>query len=380
MENVSNENQTVASVTHRLITETQLPPSRAEYPSVMLGVPSGVPTESQIRQQAFDWYAALRSPERLGELWPLFEQWLAERPEHRLAYLWVERISGEAKELATNCENELGENRVRLPIIRFDFTLSRVLTSGWWKPLVAGSVMLVIVILLLAPGQTDAVFETERGKQRTIVLADKSTVTLNTNTRLHVRLSFMRRDLQLLRGQALFQVYREWLRPFCVRANDTAVSATGTQFAMHLKQDGTVETAVAEGEVTVDTRHVGSQESTEGARESRAVAQAGDTVTVMPDGSAELAHAGKSGVERGLKWREGKIAFEQGSLAQWVEEFNRYNKRTFHIDDDRIAQQRISGEFNAKDPDSFASALQDTYGIRATSSDAGDVIHLRPAK
>jgi transmembrane sensor len=380
VENVSNENQTVASVTHRLITETQLPASRAEYPSVILGVPSGAPIESQIRQQAFDWYAALHSPERVSELWPLFEQWLAERPEHRSAYLWVERISAEASELAADGDDELEGDRVRLPGIRFDFTLPRVRSSGWWKPLVVCSVILVIGIPLLAPGQTDAVFETERGKQRTIVLADKSTVTLNTNTRLHVRLSFMRRDLQLLRGQALFQVYREWVRPFCVRANDTAVSATGTQFAMHLKQDGTVETAVAEGEVTVDTRHAGSQQATEGGGESRAVAQAGDTVTVTPDGRAELAHAGKSDVERELKWREGKIAFEQGSLAEWVEEFNRYNKRTFQIDDDRIAQQRISGEFNAKDPDSFASALQDTYGIRVISSDADDVIHLRPAK
>jgi transmembrane sensor len=376
MGDVAKQDHTVASVTHRLMTETLPPQPPTEYPSLMMGEPPVAPTDPQIRQEAFAWYERLRSPEQAQALWPQFEQWAAQRPEHRAAYLWVERISRDARELAVDCES--GKRSMRLFGIP---SHRRGRPFRLWMPIVVVSVMLTIGIFLVAlDTQADADFETERGKQETVTLADHSVVTLNTNTRLHVRFTLMRRELQLLRGQALFQVYRDWFRPFYVQANDTAVKATGTRFGMHLKNDGDVETAVAEGEVTITPRNAAGPADTPAGDERQILAKAGETVTVTPAGHTDVTNAGKSGVERELKWREGKIAFEQGTLAQWVEEFDRYNHRTFQIDDERIAQLPITGEFKATDPDTFAGALQATYGIQARLNDADDVIHLRLPK
>ena len=353
-----------------------------QYPSLLMGVRPVAPTDPQIREQAFDWYERLSSPERARALWPQFEQWLAEGEEYRDAYLWVERIARDARELAADCESEPEDDLMKGPVSIFGIPLRRREGRfGFRMPIVVGLAMLIVVTLLTPPGtQAEADFETERGKQKTVTLADHSVVTLNTDTRLHVRFTLARRDLKLLRGQALFQVYRDESRPFCVRANDTAVKATGTQFAMQLKKDGEVETAVAEGEVTVTPRDSAGPAGTPAGGEMPILAKAGDRVTVKPSGQAGVTHAEKSDVERELKWREGKIAFEQGSLTQWVEEFNRYNHRTFHIDDERIAQLPITGEFKATDTDGFARALEETYQIQANLNHTDDVIHLRSAK
>lgn len=375
-----SKGQTVASVTHRLIIETQPPQPPTEYLSLLIGVPPVAPTDPQVRQEAFDWYQRLRSPEQVRALWPQFEQWLTERPERRAAYLWVERIANDARELAVDCEGEPEGSSIKRPVSIFGIPLRRWV-GRVGLPIVVVLVMLIVGTRLIPPGtQAEADFETERGKQKTVTLADHSVVTLNTDTRLHVRFTLARRDLKLLRGQALFQVYRDESRPFCVRANDTAVKATGTQFAMQLKKDGEVETAVAEGEVTVTPRDSAGPAGTPAGGEMPILAKAGDRVTVKPSGQAGVTHAEKSDVERELKWREGKIAFEQGSLTQWVEEFNRYNHRTFHIDDERIAQLPIAGEFKATDPDGFARALEETYQIQANLNHTDDVIHLRSAK
>jgi len=361
--------------------ETQHPQPPADYPSLLMSVPPVAPTDPQVREQAFEWYERLSSPERARALWPRFEQWLAEHEEHRPAYLWVERVSRESRELAADYESDPEGAGMKPPLKILGISLQR--REGPFRfrvPLVVASVMIGGVLLLARATQADVEFETERGKWKTVMLDDHSVVTLNTNTRVHVRFTLMHRELELLRGQAFFQVYRDLFRPFCVHAKETAVKANDTQFAMHLRDDGDVETVVAQGEATVTPRNAAGPTATPAADEKPILAKAGDMVTVTPAGRAEVTHTEASYVDRELKWREGIISLDQASLAQWVEEFNRYNHRTFQIDDERIAQLPITGEFKAKDPDRFAHALQETYQIQVNLDDTDDVIHLRPAK
>ena len=58
---------------------------------------------TSVREQAFDWYAALQSRDRIQELWPSFEEWL-KNPHHKETYLWIEQISADARDLAESCE------------------------------------------------------------------------------------------------------------------------------------------------------------------------------------------------------------------------------------------------------------------------------------
>ncbi|MBZ4074165.1 FecR domain-containing protein, partial [Escherichia fergusonii] len=61
-------------------------------------------------------------------------------------------------------------------------------------------------------------YRTEIGERRAISLADGSTVELNTNSQVRVRLSKAQRSLILDKGQAMFVVAHDAGRPFVVTA------------------------------------------------------------------------------------------------------------------------------------------------------------------
>lgn len=59
-------------------------------------------------------------------------------------------------------------------------------------------------------------YETAKGAQQQIVLADGSTVTLNTDTKLTVEFSRRERSIRLDQGEAWFTISHDKRRPFTV--------------------------------------------------------------------------------------------------------------------------------------------------------------------
>jgi transmembrane sensor len=94
-----------------------------------------------------------------------------------------------------------------------------------------------------------AYYETGVGDSRKAMLLDQSSVFLNTDSRVRVRLGSTRRDTELLRGEALFTVARDKLRPFYVKAGGSLVCAIGTSFSVRIHDDRRVEVLVANGRV-----------------------------------------------------------------------------------------------------------------------------------
>ena len=74
------------------------------------------------------------------------------------------------------------------------------------------------------------VYETGKGEQKRIALADGSWLILDTETRLRVRLGRERRAIALEHGRAYFDVASDVLRPFVVNAGNRDVVVTGTAF------------------------------------------------------------------------------------------------------------------------------------------------------
>ncbi len=93
-------------------------------------------------------------------------------------------------------------------------------------------------------------YSTDIGERRSITLADGSTVDLNARSKLRIEFSSAERRVELLDGQALFQVAKDKQRPFIVHSGDATVRAVGTQFDVYRKDSGTTIT-VLEGRVAV---------------------------------------------------------------------------------------------------------------------------------
>jgi len=214
-------------------------------------------------------------------------------------------------------------------------------------------------------------FETGVGDNRRAVLPDRSSIFLNTDTRVRVRLASTRRDSELLRGEALFTVTQDKLRPFYVKAAGSLVCAMGTSFSVHIRDETrTVEVLVTDGRVTIgplDTHSGRPVVVGKGAR----YASAGDSI-VLGSGAWAIKHETPDYIARKLAWTSGRLSFDGETLAAAVREFNRYNRRHLAIADPAIAQLRVGGMFDATDPESFAATLEKHFGVRRMPIVPGD--------
>jgi transmembrane sensor len=210
------------------------------------------------------------------------------------------------------------------------------------------------------------VFETELGEVRRITLPDGSSMLLDSGSLAHVRFGEHRRDIELVRGQGLFDVTKDPLRPFVVAARDVSVRAVGTVFAVRAV-DQQVAVTVTEGVVEVsDTSAPGAASPQKVEADERAVVSDAHGIEIKPVTPAQI--------ERHLAWRDGTLSFDGEPLSDAVAEVNRHNVRQITIDDPTLAQRPVVGLFHSTDTAGFAQTVATALG--AESSTDGDVIHL----
>ena len=123
---------------------------------------------------------------------------------------------------------------------------------GWWIGGIAATVLLAVGAVstwsILSPVRH---YETGLGQQTLFTLADGSIVHLNTQSELTVHMTENSRNLELIQGEAMFEVTKDPSRPFRVRSGDITVEAIGTQFNVYRGDNG-VHVTVVEGSVKVE--------------------------------------------------------------------------------------------------------------------------------
>jgi transmembrane sensor len=83
---------------------------------------------------------------------------------------------------------------------------------------------------------------------------------------------------------------------------------------------------------------------------------------VQSSGSAEPVRIVDSGRE--LAWAEGRLVFDNDTVAAVIEQFNRYNRVQLHVSDETLGRRRVSAVFNASEPESFIAFIQGATAIR----------------
>ncbi|MEJ1962561.1 MAG: FecR domain-containing protein [Gammaproteobacteria bacterium] len=94
-------------------------------------------------------------------------------------------------------------------------------------------------------------WRTDIGETRVTTLADGSTVTLNSGSRMVVFYAPLSRDVYLSYGEATFEVAREPGRPFNLHAGKRVMQAGGSIFNVRVFPDDNVELTVTDGQVKV---------------------------------------------------------------------------------------------------------------------------------
>jgi len=192
-------------------------------------------------------------------------------------------------------------------------------------------------------------FSTGKGETKVVALKDGSVVTLNTDSEMQVRYTDELRSVELIRGEALFDVAKNKARPFMVTAGDTNVRVVGTSFTVRRFDAAPVQVLVREGIVEVFKP----------AARTRPLRISANTMAVAQLDNASIAAYPVPEVQlhRALAWQKGQIAFEGETLAQAAAEFSRYSDTRIVIEDPSLAKEEIAGLFKATDPVGFAQTI-----------------------
>lgn len=291
-------------------------------------------TSQQVDDQAAHW-AALRDLGLSPEQQEAFELWLKADKRHLGAYaraegalIRVERTRGCLSEFAANPKPSV-------------FSRRRLVLSG---SLAAGFAAAGVFGFGLWQRSRHLIYRTGKGEVREILLADGSVVKLNTNSAVEVRYTEAVRNIQLLRGEALFDVAKNKARPFVVQANDTLVRAVGTAFTVSLLPERPVSVLVKEGVVEMKRASVATAPVRVRAN-NRAIAPSDAPITTAPIAEAKLA--------RDLAWEYGRLAFDDQTLQDAANEYARYSDIHIVVDP-AVANKTITGSFVSNDPIGFA--------------------------
>jgi transmembrane sensor len=227
--------------------------------------------------------------------------------------------------------------------------------------------------------QRTPTYSTQTGEQRSISLADGSTIQLNARSRVRIRYSADERAVELLAGQVLFQVAKDKQRPFIVRSDDVQVRAVGTQFDVYKKKGGTIIT-VMEGRIAVSNAYTDRQMDEAPGVASSANAgsiylSAGQQVSVAV---TQVSRPRRIDIAAATAWTQRRLVFDSVPVREVADEFNRYNTRQIVLDGASLQELAIVGVFSSTDPASLLRFLRTQPGINVVEDDARILITQQP--
>ena len=278
------------------------------------------------------------------------ELWLEQSSLHKVAYLRLKASWRRADRLAAlKAPVPISGRSQRRWLIPLGLAASLVVVAGgaawFWQ----------------AQRPVTQNFATSVGQRQALRLADGTQVELDTNTRLRADLNGKSRTVTLDSGEAYFDVVHDESRPFTVYAGNRRITDIGTKFSVFRNGDD-VRVVVKEGRVKI--------EQIDQPQASALLAQAGHEI-IAKGSETLLASKPDEDIANDLSWRRGVLVFNQQTLADAAEQFNRYNNR--HIQVEGSARRiRIGGSFKADNVDVFVQLLHRGYGLSV--NEQGDKI------
>lgn len=225
---------------------------------------------------------------------------------------------------------------------------------------------------------TELTYDTGVGEQSTTVLADGTTVVLNTDSLIAVRYSSHHRILELVRGEVHVDVVPNRRRPLTVIARENIVQAVGTAFVVQLVDDSKAELVVIEGAVLVGTTPKRLREKALIAAVPilpiTALRVSQGEELLMGEESANVRAVTPDDIEARISWKEGNLVFRDERLEDALKEVERYTNLRFSFADQSLKSQLLTGRYRAGDIDSFLVALGESHDISYEWTDESVVL------
>ncbi len=300
--------------------------------------------------QAAQWIDRMSRPVLDSDTAAAFDRWILTDPRHvdsyaRLSAIWQSRgleaaLAEAAHPADASNDDDVAPNR------------------GWWRLARGAAVASLLALACVGGAQllvSEARYATARGGARTVALADGSTVRMNGDTRITVRIAPWSRHVTLERGEAFFDVAHERLRGFSVDAGGASVSVLGTAFDIDRIDRDTRIIQVYRGLVSVDAG---------AGRRWRLPAGSGLELS----GEHVRSLKGVGGSRPG--WTEGWLEANDMPMLQLVERLNRTAARPVRLADPALGDLLVTGRFQTNEPKNMLEAIAAIHDLRWR--DAGD--------
>ena len=333
-------------------------------------------------QEAARRYARLHATDCTQDERDAATEWLAECPENRQAYEMAERVSTGVSALLQDerlgqrlraLADEAYATRVPQPP---QLHVTPVRSAQRWRVGAGLAVSFFIAVLAWqgsSPTATDSaqtvIYESTGAERRAVKLDDGSTVELDVDSRIAIRMSAERREIELLSGRALFDVAHDAGRPFSVTAAGSRTTALGTRFQVW-RDDANVEVTLAEGSVAIDR---GERSSTGEAWSVRLIP--GEQLSI--DTATQRSQRRVVDVNMTTSWMHGRHIFRGTPLHAAIEEVNRYATRKIRLGDASLANLPVAGNFIVGDSEVIVEAFAAVLPLRAVDGDDREIILIR---
>lgn len=346
--------------------------------------------QESVRESAAAWHSRLQRDGESAQARQALASWLTESAEHRAAYNDIERAWQALRAGAHRSDIMALRHETALRLTRSN---SREIRPMKWIATAAVVLLMIGGFILTSraphehpwsasssPPRADGTYATGVGQQLPIILPDGSHVTLDTQSELQVAFAGHERSVQLIRGQALFEIAKDKTRPFVVTAGRRRLVAVGTVFDVHLNEQQ-IKVTMVEGSIRVepapalpDRLPQTAAQSIDSAPPNTILITAGEQLISDDPKHDQVYDVNPKQV---TSWLRGQVIFDNTSLATAVTELNRYSAVQIKLTDPRLAAIRLSGTFTADRPDLFVEAVTTYYPISIAREDAR-IIALEP--
>ncbi|MDT8399812.1 MAG: FecR family protein [Pseudomonadales bacterium] len=341
--------------------------------------------QRRLEAQAREWVIRIDGGDLSTRDQAALQDWLRRSPRHQRIFAETARLWGVLDKLAEQPDTSVFNRR--------DTIVGAPAGWGFATKLAAAFCFVVLfgaMAYRMAPTYLDSrpaalmQYTTAVGEIKSVVLADGSSISLNTNTRLAVS---YRRDIRIVHmpeGEAFFEVSHDKTKPFLVYAGSYAVRAVGTAFTVQMK-GGEVDVVVSSGQVEVSAL---KQDVSSAADISVQTLRSAAILAPLAKGEQGVFNASadvpvrverldEGMLEQALAWREGMLVFDNDTLEDVVAELNRYSSARIVIADTDLGRQRFGGYFSVEDIGAILDTIEQNFGIQVDRI-GEDTISLSP--
>ncbi|QNG48555.1 FecR domain-containing protein [Sphingobium yanoikuyae] len=319
----------------------------------------GAARAARDNQEAMEWamliladHHAVPDPtalDRLGEHQAAFSAWVAADPSREARYLVAVRemleAGGAAAELRMRSRRLHAPKNKRSfrPFVPLAASLALMLVAGgiWWRSQDDAP-------RLIAQSEARTPIETRVGEKRTERLSDGTSVLLDTDTLLLVKITATNRNVEIKRGRARFSVAPDAQRPFVVHAAGTTVTSQGGSFDMTLR-DGVRVNPIDTPVMIAFTRPIPADQATSlqlrPGQLLKLTTRLATEISVIPAPRSEQ------------QWVTGVKSFDNVPINEVIAEANSYSETKIELATPALGNREIFADIDIRDIERVAQAL-----------------------